>query len=51
MLAHPELYEDVFNDAATFEEGKDFEVEEIVPESPEEVDSLLMELRREGVIK
>jgi hypothetical protein len=44
------LYYDVFGSEDNAESG-DFQVEEVVPENQEDVDNLLLDLRRQGIIK
>lgn len=50
LLQNPEIYDSVFgNESEDLPEG--FEVEEVVPETMEDVDNLLLDLKREGIIK
>jgi hypothetical protein len=48
FISNPDLYSTLFDDNQTEE---DFEIEAVVPETEDDVNKLLAELKREGVIK
>jgi hypothetical protein len=50
IISNPELYQQVYGDELRDPDDPNFEVDEIIPESEEDVMKMLSELKREGVI-
>lgn len=49
FITNRDLYETLY--ASEVESGDDFEIQEIIPQGEDDVNKLLSELKREGIIR